>query len=170
MKKLMIAAGLLMVAGSAAADSWQDGNSAPVSVTFQSPDTVTFSRESKWSFNKDTALLASTPLGSVTASKAGNYGDGIRFHWSQPYNDKGKGDITDFVNNDGPGTIAVKLKDDEAGDLLSDEADSGLGWYKVNGKASASEVTVQFYPAKDISTGLTAGRYTAGIQAAVYSN
>ncbi|CAM4182638.1 MULTISPECIES: hypothetical protein [Lelliottia] len=172
MKKLMIAVGLLMAAGSAAAasDTWQDGNSAPVNVTFTAPDTVQFSRETHFSFNKDTPLLASTVLGAVTASKAGSDGAGIRFHWLTPYNDKGRGDVTDFVNETDLSTIAVRLKDSQGNTLLPESTVGSDNWYMVEGEGTASDVTVQFYPEQDIGKGLSAGKYTAGIQAAVYSN
>lgn len=171
MKKLMIAASLLMVTGSAmAAESWQDGNSQPVDVTFTAPDTVHFSRETHSSFNKDTPLLASTMLGAVTASKAGGDGAGIRFQWDQPFTEKGKGDVTNFVNQSNTSTIAVKLKDTQGNPLLPAEADAGPNWYLVDGAAAKSDVTVQFYPEADVGTNVTAGLYTAGIKAAVYSN
>ncbi|CAI1000947.1 MULTISPECIES: hypothetical protein [Serratia] len=172
MKKLMITAGLLMMAGSAvAAETWQDGNSAPVNVTFTAPDTVRFSRETHFSFNKDSALLASTVLGAVTASKAGGDGAGIRFQWERPYKESGKGDVTDFKNQtDGVTTIAVRLKDTQGNPLIPAESDAGANWYLVEGASSASDVTVQFYPQTDVGTSLTAGQYTAGIKAAVYSN
>ncbi|EOC9631800.1 MAG: hypothetical protein E7E83_07255 [Enterobacter ludwigii] len=173
MKKLMIAAGLLMAAGSAiaAGEAWHDGNSHPVSVTFTAPDTVRFSRETHYSFSKDSSLQASTVLGAVTASKAGGDGAGIRFHWLTPYGDKGRGDVTDFVNDANPGsTIAVRLKDSQGKALLPESNVGASNWYMVEGEDVASDVTVQFYPEKDVATGLSAGKYTAGIQAAVYSN
>lgn len=170
MKKLMIATGLLMVTGaSMAAETWKEGNTAPVNVTFTAPDTVRFSRETHYSFNKATPLLASTVLGAVTASKAGGDGAGIRFKWVYPYTASGKGDVTDFKNGNGA-SIAVKLKDTQGSPLLLAEADAGTYWYQVEGAASDSDVTVQFYPENDIKTDVPAGHYTAGIQAAVYSN
>ncbi|WP_163305893.1 hypothetical protein [Enterobacter ludwigii] len=172
MKKLMIAAGLLMAASStvSAAPTWKDGNSYPVSVTFTAPDTVHFSRETHFSFNKDSRLQASTVLGSVTASKAGGDGAGIRFHWLTPYSDRGKGDVTNFVNDTDQSTIAVRLKDSQGNALLPAEGDTGTNWYLVDGAAADSDVTVQFYPQTDVGNTLTAGKYTAGIQAAVYTN
>ncbi|MHA0953947.1 hypothetical protein [Enterobacter ludwigii] len=173
MKKLMIAAGLMMAAGSAmaAGGTWHDGSSHPVSVTFTAPDTVRFSRETHYSFSTDSSLLASTVLGAVTASKAGGDGAGIRFHWLTPYSDKGREDVTDFVNeNNSSSTIKVRLKDSQGNPLIPESTVGPNNWYMVDGEGVASDVTVQFYPENDVGTSLLAGKYTAGIQAAVYSN